>query len=193
MTGELDYSLPPAIRRIANAFRRWGWVSFWTQAVLAVVSSLVLLFSVASLNVRSGGQGNPGTGAGLVLAVAGLVALYIGTYWAYRYTRLAKQLRTANPDKRPKPKDAMQVLQIGLIISLIGMLLTLLGGEAIIGALLAKSLSQPQGTPFFNAGNVTQFVQPLDIFIVQANINTIAAHFVAIVASLWLSRAVNRQ
>ncbi|MEO0534902.1 MAG: DUF3611 family protein [Cyanobacteria bacterium P01_A01_bin.123] len=192
MTGELDYSLPPAIRRISSAFRRVGWISFWTQAVLAIVSSLVLLFAVASLSVRAGGQNNPGTGAGLVFAVAGLVTLYIGAYWAYRYTRLGKQLRTGNPDSRPKPKDAVQALRVGLMISLTGMLLTLLGGQAIIGTLLAKSLST-QGTFLLGAGNVTQFVQPLDIFIVQANTNTIAAHFVAIVASLWLSRSVNRQ
>jgi hypothetical protein len=184
--------LPPAVRRIAGAFRNAGWVSFWGQIVLAVVATLVLLFSTASINVRSG-AGNPGTSAGLFFAICGLILVYIGAYWAFRYTRLSRQLQTPDAKVRPKRGDAIQSVQIGLIINLVGMLLTLLGAQAIVGSLLAKSLSQPQGGAIYDPGRITQFIQSLDIFIVQANTNTITAHFVGILASLWLVRCISRQ
>ncbi len=192
MARELDYSLPPAVRRIATALRWYGWVSVWIQGVLGIISSLVLLFAVASLSVRSGG-GNPGTSTGFLLAIVGLLAVYLGSFWGFRYTRLAKGLRSSNASKRPKPKEVLQVLKLGLLISLGGMLVSLLGGQAIIGALLAKALSQPQGAAVFGAGaNVTQFVQPLDIFVVQANTNILLAHFGGIACTLWLFRTVDR-
>jgi hypothetical protein len=192
MARELDYSLPPAVRRIATALRWYGWVSVWIQGVLGIISSLVLLFAVASLSARAGG-GNPGTSTGFIFAILGLIAVYIGAFWGFRYTRLAKGLRSSDMGKRPKPKDVLQTLRLGLLISLGGMLVSLLGGQAIIGALLAKALSQPQGAAVFGAGaNVTQFVQPLDIFVVQANTNILLAHFGGIACTLWLFRTVDR-
>lgn len=188
-----SYSLPPAVRRVASDFRLAGTISFWTQLILAIVSTLVLLFAVFSFNSRGTGSGvNPGTDTGLFLAICGLVTLYVGAYWAFSYTRLSKRLRQADPRNRPKPRDATQALRLGLIVNLVGMFLTILGGEAIIGALLAKSLAQPQGGAIF-AERLTQFVQPLDIFVVQANINVILAHFCGVVASIWLIWRVNRQ
>jgi len=184
--------LPPAVRRIAGAFRSAGWVSFWGQIVLAVVSTLVLLFSTASINVRSGAN-NPGTSTGLFFAICGLILVYAGAYWSFRYTRLSRQLQTADPKVRPKRGDAIQAVRIGLMINLVGMLLTLLGAQAIVGSLLAKSLSQPQGGAIYDPGRITQFIQSLDIFIVQANTNTVTAHFVGILASLWLVRCMSRQ
>jgi hypothetical protein len=184
-------SLTPAIKRVSVAFRIAGTISFWAQLVLAIVSTLVVIFAVFSLSARSS-EGNPGTGFGLFFAIAGLLLIYAGAYWAFSYIRLSKQLKSPNAKVRPTPRDAIAALRIGLLINLVGMLLTLLGGQAIVGALLAKSLSQPQGGAIF-AERVTQFVQPLDIFLVQANINTILAHFIGVVASLWLIRTMSRQ
>jgi hypothetical protein len=130
MTRDLDYSLPPAVRRIANTFRWVGWVSVWVQVVLGIISSLVLLFAVASISIRSGSGGNPGTSAGLFMAVVGLLVVYFGAFWAFRYTRLARSLRSRDATKRPKPKDMMQALKLGLFISLGGMLVSLLGAQA---------------------------------------------------------------
>lgn len=193
MTGELEYSLPPAIRRIATAFRWCGWVSFWVQVVLGVISSLALLFAIGSLGARSSGDSNPGAAPGLFFSGLGLIAVYLGAYWAFRYTRLARRLRGRDASRRPKPKDALQALRFGLYISLGGMLLSLLGAEAIVGSLLAKALSQPQGAALFGAGtNVTQFVQPLDIFVVQANTNIVLAHFGGLVGTLWLYNRVSK-
>ncbi|MEM1278864.1 MAG: DUF3611 family protein [Cyanobacteria bacterium P01_H01_bin.152] len=191
MTPELDYSLPPAIRRIANAFRRFGWISFWAQIVLGVIASLALLFAIASLSARSGGT-NPGAGAGLLFTAIGQITVFVSAFWAFRYTRLGRKLRSRDDTKRPKPKDAIRTLKIGLFISLGGMLATLIGAEATVGALLAKALSQPQGAAVFGApGTVSQYVQPLDIFVIQANTNILLAHFVGLVATLWTMNSLD--
>ena len=195
MAGDLDYSLPPAVRRIARAFYWAGWISFWIQIVLAVVSSLMLLFAVTGLNFDAANESSPGTGAGLFFATCGLLAVFFGAYWSFRYTRIAKQLRSGDTASRPKPKDAIQALQIGLNGSLIGMFLTLMGAGAIVGALIFKSFEQPaQGAGILNPVNIRgSFITSFDLLIVQSNTNTSIAHFVAIISSLWLFRTVNRQ
>lgn len=198
------YSLPPAVRRVATIFRLVGWTSFWIQIVLAVISAVVLLFAAGSFGaaattpqvvvpgvpVATTGGVNPGTGAGLFLAVLGLLTLFGGAYWAFRYTRLSRKLSTPNSQDRLKRGDALQALRFGLIINLAGMLLTILGAQAIVGSLVAKSFAQ--GVGIFT-GNFQRFINPLDIFLVQANTNTIMAHFVGVVATLWILRSVNRQ
>lgn len=203
MANKIDsYSLPPALRRVATAFRLGGWVSFWIQIVLAVVSAVVLLFAAGSFGAASApvqtmpgmpptqvptGGFNPGTGAGLFLAVLGLLALFAAAYWAYRYTRIARRLRS---EDRPKRADVLRILYIGLGINLVGMLLTILGAQAIVGSLVAKSFSQ--GVGIFT-GNFQRFINPLDIFLVQANTNTIMAHFIGLISSLGILRAADRQ
>lgn len=188
MTGELDYSLPPALRRISSGLRWFGWVSLWIQVVLAVVASGILL--VAPL-ASAGESSNPGTGAGISLAVVGIVAAYVSIYWAFRYTRLARRLRSRDVANRPKPKDVMQALRIGLYISMGGMLISLLAGQAIVGTLFVEALSQPQGFVNPNAAN-NQYVKALDILVIQANTNVLLAHFASIACTLWLFRTVNR-
>jgi hypothetical protein len=193
-----SFSLPPAVRRVAGAFKITGWVSFWIQIVLAAVSAIVLVFAGTNLRAPSPNPAtpnspvaaNPGTGTGLFLALCGLLALFAGAYWAYNYTRVSRQLKTSDAQARPKRGDAIQSLRIGLIINLVGILLTILGAQATAGALLLKSFEQ--GFVFFS-GNPLRFITPLDLLVVQANTNIIMAHFVGLIGTLWLIRCTSRQ
>jgi hypothetical protein len=194
-------SVPPAVRRVATAFRLVGWISFWAQIVLAVISGFVLAFAAASFGVPASppntpgavaapGGANPGAGAGLFLASLGLLLLFAGAFWAFRYTRLSRKLKISDPQERPKRGDAVRELYLGLGINLGGMLLTILGAQAIVGSLVAKSFIQVGG---IFTGNLQNFINSRDIFLVQANTNTILAHFIGVVSTLWLLRTVNRQ
>jgi hypothetical protein len=179
-----------SLRVIGQAFRLTGWISFWIQLVLGVISGIiVLLFAVFSQRAGSPGN-NPGTGFGVFLAVCGLIVLGGGIYIAYRYTRIASQLLSANPNNRPRKSETVQVLRLGLWINLGGTLVTLLGAQAIVGTLVARSIS-PQAitTQIFDP---TRIISGLDMLIVQANVNTVSAHFAGLVASLWLLNRVNR-
>lgn len=185
-------SLPPALQRIVLTLRTVGNISFWLQAVLGVISALVLVFAAFSSSVgRQANQaGNQGTGFGIFFAICGLVALGGGAYFAFRYILIARELQASSTTGRPSKADTLKIIRLGLSVNLVGMLLTILGAQAIVGSILAKSLSQPQG--IVTGFDPTRYVQPVDLFVVQANTNIIAAHFVGIAASLWLFNRVNR-
>lgn len=180
------------LQEIALAFRRIGWISFWSQLVLGVVAIVILGFASLSSNVAVNEQ-RLGTGLGVFFAISGVFALGASIFWAFRYTRLAKQLQSSNPNNRPRKADTVQLLRLGLLISLVGMLISIVGAQAIVGALVAKSLSLPQTGAGVYQIDPSRIIRPLDIFVVQANTNTVAAHFAGLAGSLWLLNRINRQ
>jgi hypothetical protein len=178
------------LRAIAQNFRLTGWISFWIQLVLGVVSGVILLlFAISSQRPGSPGN-NPGTGFGTFLAICGLIGLGAGIYLAFRYTRIGNQLQSSNPSNRPRKNETVQVLRLGLWINLAGILVTLFGAQAIVGTLAARAITQTQF--FFAAQNNQPFISGLDMFVVQANINTISAHFAGLLASLWLINRISK-
>jgi hypothetical protein len=191
MTGELEYSLPPAIRRISTAFRRFGWISFWLQIGFGVISSITLIAAIAAISTRSSGTTNPGAGTGFFFTTIGQVTVFVGAFWAYRYTRLGRQLRGRDAAARPKPKAALRLLRLGLLISLGGMLLTLMGTSSTVGSLFLKAITQPQGGIIGVPGNVNQYVQALDILVIQATTVILLAHFVGLVFTLWILNSLD--
>lgn len=68
------------------------------------------------------------------------------------------------------------------------MLFAIIGAETLVGIGLAKSLTL---APQLISPNPQQFVNSLDLLIIQANTNTIAAHFAGIVTSLILLERVS--
>lgn len=88
-----------------------------------------------------------------------------------------------------------RAIVIGTTLNLLGMLVTLIGAQQIIGTLAAKILTMQGISPFqasFASGvGTTQSVQPLDVLIVQANTNTLLSHFLSLVCCLVLTRSVH--
>ncbi len=186
MTGELGYSLPPAIRRIATNFRLVGWVGLWSQVVVGVISTLLFIVNALEPNTSLSN-----TGADLFHAL-GILFVFISAFWGFRYVRLGRRLRTSNPDLRPKPKDAAQAVRIGILISLVGMLLTIIGAEAMVATLWLRSLRQVA-----TFGGISQdssaFINAADVAVVFSVINTMFAHLIGLSVSLWLQYVIDRQ
>jgi len=182
MTSHLNSSQPPTRQQFATTLRLAGRIGFWVQLALGAVSGIALLFATFS---RSVGErtSSPVVGFGIFLAVVGILVLGFRVYWAFRYRRLAKRLQAPSPSLHPSKKDIIQVLQIGMIASLVGLLLAFLGAEATVAGVLGKALAQPQGVAVYNPENV---IPALDILVVLANVNMIGAHFFGSVNSLWL-------
>ncbi len=188
-----------SVQQIATEFRRTGWVSLWTQVVLVIISSVILLVAAGSTRkpmpnpmnpgVTMPAPPNPSSGIGGVLALCAIALVGFSIYWAFRYVRLGRQLRQASPKARPKRSEAIQMLRTGLLASLAGMLSALLGTFAIVGSLAVIAFQQSPG--FVNT-NFQQFVNSLDILVVQASINLILAHFVGLAGSLWLLNRMSR-
>ena len=176
------------LQQIAKTFRLTGWVSFWAQLVLTIVSGAILLF--ASISSRGPGVSTLNTGIGVGLTLLGIGVLIFNMYWAlFRYVPVGRQL-IGRGTVRPKKSETIQTIRIGLIASLGGMLLALLGAEAIVGLLFAKAASQ--GVAGFVNVDPAKFIQPIDILVVQASINVILAQFFAVIASLWLLNRMSR-
>lgn len=179
--------LAPTRQEIVNNFRLTGWISFWVQLGLAVVCGISLLFAWSGRNFTE--QPQQGVGISIFWAICGIIALGIAIYWNFRYTRIAKGLRNPNSDLRPSKTNTIRLIRLGLMISLGGMLLNLLGAGAGIGVLVAKAVSVPPGVAITDPNKM---IRALDVFVTVANVNGIAAHFVGIVASLWLLHRVHR-
>ncbi|MFB2835816.1 DUF3611 family protein [Floridanema evergladense] len=191
------------LKRIANALRWTGWVSFWVQLILLAVTSLMLILAISGRTfnrtaettpvgqaVNFNQSTTPGIGIGIFWAGCGILALLFGLFMAFRQTRLARRLFNSNEAIYPQKSEVLQVLRWGVIIGLVGMLLSILGGGATIGMLLAKSIAQPQGVAIYDPSRI---IRSLDIFVAAANMNAITAHFVGTITSLSVINWLNRQ
>jgi hypothetical protein len=182
------------IELFSRMMARTSWVGFWVQIVLAVVATIVLLFSAPSAfpSANSGTvNANPGAGAGLLFAVLSLVLLYFSTYQTFRATRFARRL-LAPANLRPSRLDTIKRLRFGLLVNLGGLLLALLAAETITGNLFAKAL-QVQPNPLNIAAiDTNKLIQPLDIFVVLGNTHITFAHFVGLVVGLVLLDRLGR-
>ena len=120
----------------------------------------------------------------------GLAISYLSILWTWGETRLSRRLlRRRNTTRITAASITRRAITIGISINLIGMAMTLLGAQQIVGVLAAKALSfQTFGGSGLMAapGNfVSQTLQPLDILIVQANTNTLLSHFISLFLMLW--------
>lgn len=186
MTGELGYSLPPAIRRISTNFRFTGWVSLWAQVVIGVISSLLFI-----VNALEPDTSLSSAGAGIFNSI-GIALVFVSSFWGFRYVRLGRKLKTSNPDLRPKPRDAAQAVRIGIAISLGGMFVTLIAAESVVALLWLRALRQiaPMGGVL---QDTAAFINAADIAVVFSIVNTMFAHFIGLCASLWLQYIIERQ
>jgi hypothetical protein len=171
-----SHSLSPTIEGIATTFRITGWIDFWLQLALVVVCSFTLLFAISGRNFST--ETNSGIGVGIFWAVCGLLTLCFSAFLAFRYTRIAKGLHNPNTDLRPKKADTVQLLRLGVIVGLVGILLFILG-----------AVSQPPGVAITDPNRI---VRALDVFVAVANVNGIAAHFVGTVSAIFLLERIHR-
>jgi hypothetical protein len=175
----------PRLQKLAKVFRLWGWVSFWSQLLLALTASLVLLFVLFGRHFSA--DSDLGTGLGISLALFGIVAIGLGAFLAFRHMRLAKVLRESDRPIHPHKAEEIQLLRFGVVVGLCGIFIGLLGAGASGAVLLAKTVSQPPGVALTDP---TKIVRALDVFVMLANLNNIAAHFVGATTSIWLLEVI---
>ena len=171
----------PRVKRLRDRLWSVGWASWWTQTILSVVSGVLLLFANSVMQRPS-----PALVGGLVLALAGLGTAFCSIFWTWGFTRVSVRLGRQPGTPSEAAKRARGSLRKGMLLNLVGMGASLLGTYTIVGTLAAKALTQSAAVVGAAAP-----VQALDLLIVQANTNTLAAHFVGLCASLRLLRAAS--
>ncbi len=180
-TQQETYSISPTKQRIVSAFRVIGWLAFWVELAFTLGSGLVILFAISGRNFST--ELNTGISIGIFWGVCAVFALLANIFFAYRYTRIAKGLANPNKEVQPSKSDTLKMLRLAVIVSLVGILLGILGAGSTVGVLVAKSVSQPPGVAITDPNRI---IRALDVFVVVANFNGIAAHFVGVVTSLGL-------
>lgn len=174
------------LRKVGNALKWAGLAGFWIQLVLGVVSSVTLALAIVNKTERS----TPGVGFSLFCAVCGLICLVIGICISFRYGKMSTKFSTPNIAP-PKKSTTIRIVQIAIVTSLVGTLITVLGAQTIAGIVLSKTLSLDP-IQVFNSRDDSAFVNSLDVFIIQACINIISGHFVGIVGSLWIFGQIDK-
>jgi hypothetical protein len=179
---------PPAEAKavsIGGAFRRIGWLGFWTQLVLAIVPILVFALIVGA--VRGFAALRADTGLLGWFSLLSVLLLLFTTFWSWRYRSVGVRLAAGTV-----PFDAPVLSRrvwIGIGASSLGILLSLVVVLAEVIVLLLVFLEAPQGgAPVFQTteGASFAFITALDVLSLVALILTAAAEIVTLLLSLWL-------
>jgi len=172
-------------QNINRLYARVGWTSWWFQIVLSVISGVILTFA-NTVKSTSNLQTNPWT-SGFAFSSIGVLAAFINVFWTWNLTRTNRRIALKKVDPTKILPTLKRMSQISVFISLSGMFITLLGAEQIVGTLASKVLSN-QGIGFLPMTTMasTNTLQALDIFLVQANTNTLCAHFAPLLSYLGL-------
>ena len=89
LSGGMSEAARKTLIRATQSVLKLGWVSFWTQLTLSVVSAVILLFSVAFTS-------QSGPKASLYLTLLGILAGFLSTFWNFGYTRTGEAIHTHN-------------------------------------------------------------------------------------------------
>ena len=174
------------MRKVANALKWSGLAGFWIQLVLGVVSTVTLALAIVNQAERS----SPGIGFSLFCAVCGLICLVVGICITFRYGKMADKF-TRPQTVPPKKSTTIKLVQIAIITSIVGTIITIIGGQTITGIVLSKTLSFDPAK-VFNSQSTTEFVNSLDVFIIQACFSIILAHSTGLISSLWIYNQIDR-
>ncbi|GLC35314.1 hypothetical protein PLESTB_000578200 [Pleodorina starrii] len=160
-----------ALRSSSGWQKSLSFVAFWLQLALTVVSAGVLIFSLAATNVPAGGPSWD-----RYFTAAGVVCGFLSTFFAHGFLRLARKL-AAGEVVEPGWLSASLLRCNGL--NVLGIGATVIGLQASVGTLVAKSLLASTQTPF--ATNPANAVVSLDVFSLQAATNSLLGHLVSLV------------
>src|SRR5262245_4929798 len=107
----LEAITPSKGKTLAGAFIRLGWLGFSLHAVFGSLPLLVLAYYLAFSQRPSDSAG--GIGFGEILAIINVLILIFTTFWSYRYTRIGKQIRGAEPG--PSEPSLIRTVWTGVV------------------------------------------------------------------------------
>lgn len=136
--GKAEEKADPARR--ARALRRVGWLCWWTQIILSVISAVVLGFARLGSDSRNASL----LASGFFFSACGLAASFASVGWCWHYTRLARRDESLD--------NVRSALRFGVILNLSGMAATLFSAQQVVGSLITKLLLTP--------GSFTQLATP---------------------------------
>jgi hypothetical protein len=187
-----DTELSPALRKSSLLLRRVSWLNFWIQVILGVVAGGMATFTVMR-NMLPTGNGQPRaaglTETSILLGLSLVVQIYMA-YRAFQCVQTGRRLRREDPAHRPSKIQTIDFLWRSIVFTFGGLGLAILSAQAVGGILLGRSFAS-FGAPFSPALAI-QIIEPLDIFLVLANIHVITAHSLDLAITLFLLNRLDR-
>ncbi len=173
--------LSTRMRWLSRSFIFFGWTGFGLQMSIAALSLLILLFA------SSGSMVSPNTAGiemGIFWAKCAIVVLVFTSLLSFYFTRIGKKLALAEGKiDLFSLITSMRLLKSGLLLSLIGVLLALIGTGMSITVFISKVVSQPPGIAITDPQRI---IRALDVFVLLANVSVIAGHVITVFIWLWL-------
>ncbi|MBE9030829.1 DUF3611 family protein [filamentous cyanobacterium LEGE 11480] len=188
-----ESGISPALRKSSLMLRRFSWLNFWIQIILGLVALLMTLFTVGR-NVFGQGETGAPRAAGLTeTSVLLFLSLAVQIYMAFRAfqcVQTGRRLRQEDPNQRPRKGQTIDFLWRTTLFTFGGLGLAILSAQAVGGILLGRSFASI-GAPYSPALAV-QVIEPLDIFLVLANVHVITAHSLGLAITLFLLNRLDR-
>lgn len=177
----------PAADKAGGLLRWGGRVSFWGQLLAIAAASSLLLLAMLSRRLDDS-PNSASTGLTIFLAVCGIVVLGVNTFFAYRYSRLARQMQAPQTGSLPPKPEVLRLLDVGLLVALGGVLVTLVGTEIGAISLLARAMTQPQGAAVYEP---TKTIRVLDVVVIVTSGGLAIAHLFNGGLTLWLLKRLS--
>jgi hypothetical protein len=121
------------------------------------------------------------------LSISGFAVLLFTLSWSYRYTRLG--VRMAVPERRPRMTSLTQSLWVGVTVSGLGILFSMLLMFMEVGRLLYVFLRAPQGgAPVIQTQTYdpSTWASAIDMVSLLADLSLLAAEQMMMAITLWL-------
>ena len=188
MQGNLNSSNLPSKQKFAGIFRLLGQISYWVHLILGATSAIILGLIAFSRRLGTSAN-NTAISISIFLTISSLVILGIRIFFAWRYSRLAKQLQLAIPTQ-PNRAEVINLLRIGLTISLTGVILAFLASEMTVVSIIAQAISQPQTIPAYEP---QQAIETADLFLDFVDVTVLGAHTLGMINSLGLLNWITKE
>ncbi|GFR45189.1 hypothetical protein Agub_g6578, partial [Astrephomene gubernaculifera] len=179
----LDPESPEQVALRASAGWQCGlsFVAFWVQLALSVVAAGVLLFSLAT----TANSANQALSAAWprYLTAAGTALSLTSAFFAHGFLRLGRQLRAGGGVAAGWLAGSLLRCNA---VNVAGIAVTVVGLQASVGTLVARSLVSSVQAPFAVAP--PSALVSLDVFALQAATNTLLAHVVSLLFTNLMMR-----
>ncbi|EAZ89204.1 DUF3611 family protein [Crocosphaera chwakensis] len=188
MQNKLNSPNLPDRAKFASVLRLLSQISYWIHLILGATSALILGLILFSRKLGTPAN-NTAISISIFLTIASLVAVGIRIFFAWRYNRIAKQLKSATPIQ-PNRLEIVNLLRIALIISLTGLILAFLASETTVVSIIAQAIAQPQGPRVYGQ---QQAIETADLFLDFVNVTILGAHALGTINSLGLLNWITRE
>ncbi|WP_320677208.1 DUF3611 family protein [Prochlorococcus sp. MIT 1300] len=187
MADRLDFQL------LSLGLRRVGWIRFWIQLTLAIVSAGVLIFYNIGGSLARNSQKAMGLGPGLSITTLAFFVLLYSLWQGWLIVKVGRALDSA---ARPTRGETGRLLKRGVIVDLLGSIFALIGYQALAGSLMVQASVQVPGffgAPMGSSGSLASLpITSIEMLSVLSNTQVLSAHLIGLVLSLWLLQRIYR-